>query len=270
MLLRHPSLHPDETRASSGNDQDIFPSMSSHIPNQQQQPSTDQDTEPENGQFDDVWGDDDEDFVTHNSNSYHHTSSANQERDINRLKDLHSKTGYIDGITFAKSTSVQAGFDEGFSLGANIGSRAGVLLGIVEGFVAAFGLQSISTSPPQPWETAEARRLEVLLNEARRELDVKSVFAKEWFSEDGNWNYPVGDEVNGGEVLFPDVAAYHPLIRKWDEIVRREGERRGLDWNVLRDPEGYEREHGHDHEEHNGGRESQPAVAKKGNQALAW
>ncbi|KAK4658995.1 Essential protein Yae1, N terminal [Podospora pseudocomata] len=267
MLLRHPSLHPDETRASTANNQDIFPSMSSHpAPS----PYQDQDdTEPENGQFDDVWGDDeDNDFIPSSTTTV--SSSSERERDINRLKTLHSKTGYIDGITHAKSTSVQAGFDEGFTLGANIGSRAGILLGIIEGFVAAFGLQSISTSPPQPWETAEWGRLEVLLNEARRELDVRSVFAKDWFCEDGTWNYPVGDEESGGEVLFPDVAASHPLIKKWDAIVRREGERFGLDWNVLRDEEGVERGHEYDQEEENSRQGNQPAVAKTGNQALAW
>ncbi|KAK0668326.1 hypothetical protein QBC41DRAFT_123649 [Cercophora samala] len=272
MLLRHPSLHPDETRASTGNDQDIFPSMSSHPAPQHSSPDQD-DTEPENGQFDDVWGDDDDDtnmqdFIPSSTTTT--ISSSERERDINRLKSLHSKTGYIDGITHAKATSVQAGFDEGFTLGANIGSRAGVLLGIIEGFVAAFGLQSISTSPPQPWETAEARRLEILLNEARQELDVRSVFAKDWFCDDGTWNYPVGDEENGGEVLFPDVAASHPLIKKWDAIVRREGERFGLDWNVLRDEEGVNGGHEHDHEEEDRKRGNQPVVLKTGNQALDW
>ncbi|KAK0748313.1 hypothetical protein B0T21DRAFT_277700, partial [Apiosordaria backusii] len=205
--------------------------------------------------------------------------------DINRLKSLHSKTGYIDGITSAKSTSVQAGFDEGFTLGANIGSRAGQLLGIIEGLVAAFGLQSISTSSSSPSSSSsfpsqhgeEARRLELLLNEARRELDVRSAFAKEWFCEDGTWDYPVGEEGgnDGEEVLFPDVAASHPLIKKWDAIVRREGERFGLDWNVLRDEDGVDRghhEHGHEEEDESNRRanQNQPAVANKGNQALAW
>lgn len=75
---------------------------------------------------------------------------------------------------------------------------------------------------------------------------MRSVFVKDWFCEDGMWNYFVGDEESGGEVFFLDVVVFYFLIKKWDVIVRWEGERFGFDWNVLRDEEGVERGYEYD------------------------
>ncbi|KAG5999876.1 hypothetical protein E4U21_006167, partial [Claviceps maximensis] len=50
--------------------------------------------------------------------------------DIPRLQTEHATAGYREGITAAKESSIQPGFDEGFSLGAALGSHAGRLLGL--------------------------------------------------------------------------------------------------------------------------------------------
>ncbi|KAL2255068.1 hypothetical protein VTK26DRAFT_4200 [Humicola hyalothermophila] len=147
----------------------------------------------------------------------------------------------------------------------------------------------------------EAERLSGLLTEARRELSVRGgIFGGEYFSEaDATWRYSVGGgggaggpsavgfdtagtDDGSGSVVFADVAAAHPLVKKWDRIVRAEAERYGVDWDVL---EG-EGEGGHDgggdgeegDEDGDGGqrgerarreRESKPPAVRAGG-PLAW
>ncbi|KAK4231155.1 putative cytoplasm protein [Podospora fimiseda] len=172
-----------------------------------------------NVEMDDIWG----------SPSDNHYTTSSHPSDIPRLQQEHTTAGYRDGITQAKSQHVQSGFDEGYSLGATIGARAGQLLGLLEGLAAAIGLTSLSY-PPQIQET---KRIETLLNEARKELSVQSVFGRDYWGEDGVWRY----EVDGEEIVFGDVAGQHPLLKKWDGIVRREAAGYGVDWDVLRDGE---------------------------------
>lgn len=146
--------------------------------------------------------------------------------DIPRLQQSHTTAGYRDGITHAKASSVQPGFDEGFSLGATIGARAGELLGVLEGVVSALLTHPSSSSPE------ETQRLTELLVQARKELSVQVVFGREYWEEDGTWKYEVPD---GGEgVVFGDVAGAHPMVGKWEGVVRAEGGRYGVDWDVLR------------------------------------
>ncbi|KAK4098629.1 hypothetical protein N658DRAFT_407736, partial [Parathielavia hyrcaniae] len=145
--------------------------------------------------------------------------------DIPRLSHAHTTAGYRDGIALAKARTAQQGFDEGYGLGATIGARAGQLLGVLEGLAAA------------------ARRIEGLLNEARRELGVRGVFDGAYWAADGNWRYEVGGSGSGSGggmredamVVFADVAEAHPLLRKWGGIVRAEAARYGVDWEVLKD-----------------------------------
>ncbi|KAK3987781.1 hypothetical protein QBC44DRAFT_330933 [Cladorrhinum sp. PSN332] len=201
--------------------------------------------------MDDIWGSDNEDHS--NNHHYHHyttttTTSNHHPSDIPRLQQEHTTAGYRDGITFAKSQHVQAGFDEGYGLGATIGARAGQLLGLLEGLAAAIGLHSLSC-PPSPPRAQETRRIEALLNEARKELSVQSVFGKEYWGEDGTWRYEVvggreegereeeEEEDDDHEVVFGDVAGAHPLLRKWDGIVKSEAAGYGVDWDVLKDGE---------------------------------
>jgi hypothetical protein len=142
--------------------------------------------------------------------------------DIPRLQAEHTTAGYREGITEAKTQSIQAGFDEGFSLGATVGSKAGQLLGILEGIADA--LRSQGNGP-----SAEA---EQLLREATAELRKESLFNPDYWDRDGIWKY----EVNGsseGEVLFADVANSHPLLRKWTQVVNAEMDRWKLTYDVL-------------------------------------
>lgn len=217
-------------------DQDIFFTMSSSY---QYPPGNDptaaaaananyqfhEEVEDPNSNLDDIW----EDTTSHH---HHHADPS----DIPRLRQEHTTAGYRDGIAQAKSQTVQPGFDEGFGLGATVGARAGQLLGLLEGLAAAVGLRSLASPVPE-----ESKRIEALLSEARRELSVQSVFGKEYWGEDGTWSYEVREggekeeEEEEEEVVFADVASAHPLIRKWDGIVRGEAAGYGVDWEVFKD-----------------------------------
>lgn len=69
-----------------------------------------------------------------------------------------------------------------------------------------------------------------LLEDARRELGIENVFAREWWGEDGIWRFDVGrdGDGNGGEITFERVAERHPLLRKWVFRVEEEMERLGV------------------------------------------
>ncbi|AEO53657.1 hypothetical protein MYCTH_105869 [Thermothelomyces thermophilus ATCC 42464] len=256
-----------------------------------------------NNSLDDVWGGSDYDHQHY----YHYDPAAHQQHpypyqqhpltphqaaldlvvsDVPRLARAHQTAGYRDGIALAKARTAQQGFDEGYPLGAHLGARAGQLLG---------------------WRGVlydEARRLEAVLGEARRELGVAGVFDGQYWGPDGTWRYQVtGDSGGGGgsgggsgdygmsrqegeeEAVFPDVAEAHPLLRKWSRIVRAEAARYGVDWEVLKDDAGDARVRrvggeDDDEEEYERGREGrmgreragqqQPQPAVRGREALAW
>ncbi|KAH6650555.1 hypothetical protein F5144DRAFT_543589 [Chaetomium tenue] len=216
--------------------------------------------------------------------------------DIPRLSAAHSTAGYRDGITLAKARTAQGGFDEGYGLGATVGARAGQLLGVLEGLAAAVGLQALSLSSSQGLGgrglgqsgegrdgegsvdvDVQAKRIEGLLDEARRELSVTGVFDGEYWAQDGNWRYEVAGSQGagmGGEVVFADVAEAHPLLRKWGGIVRAEAARYGVDWEVFKDEVGDVRREGADEEEREREgrvrRERGAQPATRGREALAW
>lgn len=189
-----------------------------------------------NNDFDDVFG------SAPSSPSFEHTAvndalengNGNVEySDIPRLKEKHETEGYRDGVTKGKADSVQVGFDEGYGLGAVLGLRIGRILGLLEGIYNA-----ILAGEVTEWEI-ERGRLENLLAQARRELDTRSVFDKEWWGEDGVWKFEVPGEVEGGEVVFHDIAGAHPLVGKWEVVVDEEVKRWGLDLGIM-DGEGDE------------------------------
>lgn len=134
--------------------------------------------------------------------------NSSHPSDIHRLQTEHTTAGYREGISVAKESSIQEGFDEGFSLGACIGSRAGQLLGIVEGIADALKKQ----------QGEAAASSEKLLTDAKAELSTAKIFSGEYWAPDGNWSYEV-DAADGDQVVFSDVANAHPLIRKWSQIV---------------------------------------------------
>lgn len=232
MLLRQSPATPDP---------DLYLTMSATTNTQPEAPPTTTPhdtttTNNNNNETDSIWGSP----SPPPSPSLHPTPSQPQPHhlhpsDIPRLQQSHTTAGYRDGITAAKASSVQPGFDEGFSLGATIGARAGELLGVLEGVVSA-----LLTHPTPPEET---QRLTELLEQARKELSVQVVFGREYWEEDGTWKYEVPGGEEGG-VVFGDVAGAHPMVGKWEGVVRAEGGRFGVDWDVLRDEAGEARRMG--------------------------
>ncbi|KAK1767218.1 hypothetical protein QBC33DRAFT_81057 [Phialemonium atrogriseum] len=185
--------------------------------------------------------------------------------DIPRLRREHATAGYRDGVAAAKARSAQAGFDEGFGLGAAVGARAGRLLGLLEGIASAAAAAAATAesgvSPGAEEDGAAGGSVVRLLGRAREELGVGSVFGSEYWEADGTWKYEVagggggdgqrqrqeegGDEGAAGddEVVFADVAAAHPLLRRWEALVQAEVKRWGVDLSVLAEDEAAARDH---------------------------
>ncbi|OAA55709.1 ABC1 domain containing protein [Cordyceps fumosorosea ARSEF 2679] len=184
--------------------------------------------------------------------------------DMSRLQAEHSTAGYREGVSVAKEASIQPGFDEGFSLGATIGQAAGHLLGLLEGISEAL-------APAGGDAAAEAERL---LGQAREELSTGCIFSPDYWAPDGNWTYPVGptggqqreteeEEEEEGGVLFPDVAAAHPLIRKWTGVVDGQVKRWNIRLDILRDETGPRMEVISDEQ-------TKSSLVQKTNKALDW
>ena len=154
----------------------------------------------------------------------HHTRTA-EISDIPRLREKHETEGYRDGVTEGKARHMQEGFDEGYTLGAVLGLRVGKVLGLLEGIASAVGDEKMS-------------------NEAKADLSAEKVFGKEYWDEEGIWRWKVDGEGEGdAEVVFEDVVAQHPLVKKWEGIVGEEVKRLGIDLKV------WEGEDGHDIDE---------------------
>jgi hypothetical protein len=200
--------------------------------------------------IDDVWG---------SSPSSPALTPSAHPSDIHRLQQEHSTAGYRDGITNAKAASAQKGFDEGFGLGAVIGSRCGLVLGLLEGVV---------NSLPAGAEGREEG--EGMLVEARKELDVVSIFGREYWDGEGVWRYEVQGDGGEGEVLFANVAEAHPLVKKWEGRVKELVERWGIDVKVLEEEE---EERDGDGQADVGGREVKrdvKDVGARGKEVLEW
>ncbi|KAK7680688.1 hypothetical protein QCA50_016256 [Cerrena zonata] len=65
---------------------------------------------------DDVWADDDE------------AGYSMKDQSTADLKRIHTKQGYLDGLTQAQESGLQQGFDEAFPKGAQLGIEVGRLL----------------------------------------------------------------------------------------------------------------------------------------------
>jgi hypothetical protein len=152
----------------------------------------------------------------------------NEPSDIPRLRSEHSTSGYRDGLSAAKNTTIQEGFDEGYSLGAVMGLEIGILLGLLEGICQAVGNIGASYD-------SEKERTNTLLDSAKRELRTEEIFGRDWWIEDGTWKFEVlGEGVDGaGEFTFKDVVNSHPTILKWKRLVNEEVGRWALDLTIL-------------------------------------
>ena len=222
-------------------DEDQFPQYTNTVMEVHDEEATEHEQRYANDDFDDVFGSappspsfsHDETHTSHNDR----IRSGNLEpSDIPRLKEKHETEGYRDGVTKGKAESVQKGFDEGYSLGAILGLRIGKILGFLDGIYGALKGSGEGYN-------MEVERVEKLLGEAKVELGTRSVFGTEWWGEDGVWKFDVPGEEDGNEVLFPDVAAAHPLVVKWEKIIEDEVKRWGLDLGIM------EGEHEEDHVE---------------------
>ncbi|KAK3330056.1 hypothetical protein B0H66DRAFT_542660 [Apodospora peruviana] len=269
---------------AAAGDPDIFLNMATPSPVPYHNPDDDNETQTNNS-IDDVWGDSDDDSnstpsqqptqeitntTTTTNNSTHH--SHPHPSDVPRLQQEHTKAGYRDGVTCAKASSVQAGFDEGFGLGATIGAKAGQILGL---------LTSLVTSSP-PGE--EKKRLQDLLNAATAELSVRSIFSPEYWADDGTWKYHIDvpsptesgvvlkkeEDPKAADLTFSHVAAAHPLLKRWTTIIHTETDRYGLVFHGLLPEEEEETD-----EKHGKGVKklvvtAAAAAAKEPKGALAW
>ncbi|KAI9781198.1 MAG: Essential protein Yae1, N terminal [Peltula sp. TS41687] len=149
---------------------------------------------------------------THSATAWHpisatETSTATEDEqepsDLPRLQATHSKAGYVDGITQAKSSSVQEGFDEGYPLGAAYGAQVGLLRGVFEGILAAVG----STQ-----EERERKRVEATLERLKAELSSNVVV----------------ERLVGGEDGVKGTVVVEELRKSWMERVEEEAERWGI------------------------------------------
>ncbi|KAK7731435.1 Essential protein Yae1, N terminal [Botryosphaeria dothidea] len=153
--------------------------------------------------------------------------------DIPRLRSIHVTAGYRDGIAESKAGHVQDGFDEGFPLGAVLGIKAGWVLGALEGVALALRAAALgkvrNTGAEEAVETFE--RVRKQLAEARKELDIVSLFDQQYFDEEGIWKYEVDGQDE--DVTFEEVAAQHPLISKWLSAVDALAEKEKIDLGIL-------------------------------------
>ena len=153
---------------------------------------------------------------------------SSEPSDIHRIRSEHSTSGYRDGLSSAKSTTIQEGFDEGYSLGAAFGLEIGAMLGVLEGIYAAVLALGDAILD-------DRTNIKELLDTARKELKLEEVFSRKWWGEDGVWTYPVAEDTEDGSEAFTfrEVVRHHPVIVKWKELVDAEVERWGLDVMVM-------------------------------------
>lgn len=127
---------------------------------------------------------------------------------------------YREGLSAAKGTHVQEGFDEGYTLGAEVGVRVGAVLGILAALADA--VRKAHTASGQATREGERKReVEGMLEAARGELAIEKVLGSEWIDGEGVWRWEVGggEEDGGeadGEVTFREVARWHPVVREWE------------------------------------------------------
>lgn len=151
------------------------------------------------------------------------TSSRTHEM----LSDLPSRQraldadAYREGLASAKGQYVQEGFDEGYALGADLGLRVGYVLGVLRGLVGA-------------WKGKDQdvyHDVLTLYEEAQKELAIEQLLGQAWVDQEGIWKW----EVQGadGDATFREVAAQHPVVKKWDDKVEELAGRWGVDLKAV-------------------------------------
>lgn len=149
------------------------------------------------------------------------------ERAHEMLSDLPSRQraldadAYREGLASAKGQYVQEGFDEGYALGADIGLRVGYVLGALRGFVGAWKGRNQGVY----------KDVFELYREAQKELAIERLLGQMWVDEEGIWKW----EVKGadGDATFREVAAQHPVVKRWDDKVEELTAKWGVDLKAV-------------------------------------
>ncbi|KAI0393753.1 hypothetical protein F5Y17DRAFT_430620 [Xylariaceae sp. FL0594] len=147
-------------------------------------------------------------------------------RDTRRLQAQHSNTGYREGITMGKSTTIQEGFDQGYVLGASIGMKAGQVVGLLQAISAALVKKDDSGGADEAACAAD------LLSMAVKDLAPERLFTSEFWASDGSWTYKVTPSQGTGAITCEDVASQHPLIAKWSHVATKEAENRHINYSM--------------------------------------
>lgn len=122
----------------------------------------------------DIWCSDSED-----------NSKLEESLETRKLREVHKKRGYVDGISSAKEENLQAGFDSTFSIGSKLGLRVGNLVGRFQVLRTLYG--------DADSDLVEDARL------VENELRINKVLASRHFNED----------------LDP-LASLEELVGKWE------------------------------------------------------
>ncbi|KAL3230421.1 Protein YAE1 [Nakaseomyces bracarensis] len=133
------------------------------------------DDEQGNNMLDDVWGSDGDEVV------------PDLTQDLRKLRDNHSKRGYLDGIVSAKDENLQTGFNASFPLGSELGMRVGKIIGRLQGLEYRYG--------------GDDTQLTEDFVKAKQELRIDKILTKSIF--DPEYNLPEGK---------------HPTVDKWEEL----------------------------------------------------
>ncbi|SCU99264.1 LADA_0H18624g1_1 [Lachancea dasiensis] len=96
-------------------------------------------------------------------------SKQDETAEIRKLRLIHQKRGYLDGITSAKEENLQSGFDETYGIGSKFGNRIGIVLG---------GLYVLATLHG---ERDDALKRD--LAQAQRDLRINKTLSKQHFDE---------------------------------------------------------------------------------------
>lgn len=149
------------------------------------------------------------------------------DRTHEMLSDLPSRQraldadAYREGLASAKGQYVQEGFDEGYALGADIGLRIGYILGVLRGFVGAW----------RGHDQAAYEEVSNLFEDAQKELAIEQLLGQTWVDREGIWKWEV--QASDGDATFREVAAQHPVVKKWDGKIEELAKRWGVDLKAV-------------------------------------
>lgn len=114
--------------------------------------------------------------------------------EIKKLRTIHSKRGYVDGITASKEQNLQEGFDASYEQGGLLGKRAGRVLGELQMLDMLYG--------------GENKQIRSDLKDAQQELRINKVLSTRNFDEQCNF-----------------LSADNNPIEKWEKTVAAHRER---------------------------------------------